>query len=48
MKKYKTQFYVLDDFGDVIRIQSYKPQNHEYKRVRICIYDDSDVEEAPF
>lgn len=47
MKKYKTQYEILDDFGDVVRVVYDKPTSeYEYRKITTLIFDTDSFEEA--
>ena len=48
MKRYSTKYCWLDDFGDTIRITSWKPSHVKWKVLKECIFDSSVFEEALF
>lgn len=49
MKKYRTQYLILDDFGDTIRIVLEKPSDeYKYVKERVLLWDSDDWEEADF
>lgn len=49
MKRYKTIYKILDDFGDVIKITSEKPSSeYKYIKEKVLMFDLSEIEEALF
>lgn len=47
MKKFKTTYEIMDDFGDVIRIVYDKPtSDYQYRKVTVLVFDTNDFEEA--
>lgn len=49
MKKYKTTYELLDDFGEVVRIVLDKPtSDYQYRIIKTLIFDTDSLEEALF
>jgi hypothetical protein len=49
MKKYKTTYEILDDFGDVVRIVIDKPtSDYQYRTIKVLIFDTNSFEDALF
>jgi len=48
MRKFKTMYQWLDDFGEVTSIQSYPPVDRPYKKIRVCVFDTEQCEDALF
>ena len=49
MKRYKTIYKILDDFGDIIKITSEKPSSeYKYIKEKVLLFDISELGEALF
>jgi len=48
MKRYRTTYQILDDFGEVVRVVLDKPTEYEYNVVKEVVFDTDDFEEALF
>ena len=49
MRRYKTIYKILDDFGGVIKVTSEKPSSeYKYVKEKVLMFDLSDIEEALF
>lgn len=47
MKKYKTRYEIIDDFGEVVRVVYDKPtSDYKYKVVKVLIFDTDLLEDA--
>lgn len=46
IKKYKTLYHCLDDFGEITNIQSYPTIDRPYKRIKVEIFDSSNYPDA--
>ena len=49
MKRYKTIYKILDDFGDIIKITSEKPSGeYKYVKEKVLMFDLSELGESLF
>lgn len=49
MKRYKTIYKILDDFGGVIKVTSEKPSSkYKYIKEKVSMFDISEIVEALF
>lgn len=49
MKRYKTIYKILDDFGDVIKVTSQKPsREYKYVKEKVLLFNISELGEALF
>ena len=49
MRRYKTIYKILDDFGGVIKVTSEKPSSeYKYVKEKVLMFDISELGEALF